>query len=345
MNLEIAGRKVGTGQPVFVIAELGINHGGSADKACAMAEAAAGAGASAIKLQTLRAEQLLAESAPAPMHVRAGSMREFFRQFELTEAGHRAVAQRARARGVAFTSTPFDEGAVELLVRVGADALKIASGDVTHHRLIAAAARTGLPLIISTGMAGIEEVAAAVACAREAGARSLAILHCVSAYPVPPGQENLRAIATLAREFGVAVGLSDHTHEPLALPLAMALGASIYERHFVLGPDDEAADREVSSTPSELRELVQVAARVRLALGDGVKRCVDAERGNRLGSRRGVYAARDLEAGDVLDDSALAMLRPAHGVDARAWPELLGCRVVRRVPSGRAISLEDLARP
>jgi sialic acid synthase SpsE len=277
------------------------------------------------------------------MHVSAASMRDFFRQFELTEAEHRAVAERARATGVEFMSTPFDEGAIDLLVRVGVAALKIASGDITHHRLIAAAARTGLPLILSTGMAEIDEVASAVTCAREAGARQLALLHCVSAYPVPAGEENLAAIATLAQTFSVPVGLSDHSTEPLSAAIAVCVGASLYERHVVLGPDDDAVDRDVSATPDELRHVVATAERVRRALGDGVKRCRDAERGNRRASRRGAYAARDLDPGRLVDEADVAMLRPLHAIEACEWRTLVGRRVVRHIPCGQAIEPGDLA--
>lgn len=340
--MKIAGRPIEAGAPLFVIAEIGLNHGGRLDRASALADAAARAGASAVKLQTLRADHLLAADAPAPLHVGAASMRDFFRRFELTEEEQRTVAERARASGMAFMSTPFDEGAIDLLVRLGAAALKIASGDVTHHRLIAAAARTGLPLVVSTGMADLDEVAAAVVCARQAGARELALLHCVSAYPVPAGDENLAALSTLARHFGLPVGLSDHSRESLAAALAVALGASIYERHIVLGTDDDAVDRDVSSTPDELRQIVEGAARVRSALGDGVKRCLDAERGNRRASRRGPYAARDLEPGTILDDESFVMLRPEHAFGASAWRDLVGRRIARGVPRGGAIAPDDL---
>jgi sialic acid synthase SpsE len=320
-----------------VIAELGLNHGGSLDRALALVDAAAASGASAIKLQTLRGDRLVAPGCPAPMHVQARSLVEFFEQFELDEAAHRAVAGRARARGLAIMSTPFDLDAVDMLDRVGIDAYKIASGDITFHQLIARAAATGKPLVISTGMSDLADVAAAVTCAREAGARDLALLHCVSAYPVPEGSENLRAIATLAAAFDVPVGLSDHTTAPEAAVVATALGATLYERHLVADAADEAIDRAVSSTPEELAATIRSAERARRGLGDGVKSCLDAEVGNRTASRRGLYAARPLAAGEVLRAADMVALRPATEVDPRDWRDLVGRRVLNSIAAGDAL--------
>jgi len=198
MRLEIAGRRIGASAPVFAIAEIGLNHGGSLERALAMVDAAAAAGASAIKLQTIDASRLVLPQAPAPAHVKAASLRDFFRTFELNWDGHRAVATRARRLGLAVMTTPFFEEAVPVLESLGFDAFKIASGDLTYDALIAAAAGTGAPLVISTGMATLEEVRHAIEVARTAGAGGLGVLHCVSAYPTPVHDENLRAIPTLA---------------------------------------------------------------------------------------------------------------------------------------------------
>jgi sialic acid synthase SpsE len=337
MSLEIARRPVGPPHPLFVIAELGLNHGGDDGKALALVDAAARAGASAVKLQSLWANRLVAPGCPAPMHLRAESLQDFLRRFELDEAAHWAVAERARAHGLALISTPFHEEVVDLLERVGCDAYKIASGDITHTRLIARAAGTGKPLVISTGMSNLEEVAGAVACAREAGAGAIALLHCVSAYPVPAGAENLAAIATLRERFDVAVGLSDHTQEPLAPALAVTLGASLYERHLLLSDDDDAIDAAVSSTPEEFAAVIALAARTKRALGTGLRMCSDAEAGNRIASRRGVYAARALAVGTVLDPSHFVMLRPEVGIGAAEWRTLTGRRLAVAVQAGEAL--------
>src|SRR5262245_48703437 len=205
--ITIGGRRVAEDVPLFAIAEIGINHGGSIDRASALVDAAASAGAHAIKLQTIIARELVAESCPAPRHVRANSLVDFFARFELDEAAHQLLADQARAHGLKVMSTPFSLDAVDMLERVGVDAYKIASGDLTWDQLIARCASTGKPLVISTGLSTLAEVHHALAVARAAGARHVALLHCVSAYPVPRGSENLLAIGRLLKECRVPVGL------------------------------------------------------------------------------------------------------------------------------------------
>ena len=215
-----------------------------------MIDAAAAAGASAVKVQTFKADELVASHCPAPAHVPAGSLREFFKQFELDRAAHIEIVTRAKLHGLAVVATPFSTAAIDMLMDIGVDALKIASGDLTYDELIAHAARTGLPVIMSTGMSTLAETAHAVSVARAEGTNQLAILHCVSAYPVLEGSQNLRAIQTLSRVFGTLVGLSDHARDSFAVPIAVTLGASIYERHLIL-PGDDGVDRAVSSTPEQ----------------------------------------------------------------------------------------------
>jgi sialic acid synthase SpsE len=333
MSLRIANRPVGPGQPLFTIAEIGLNHGGSLETALALVDAAAGAGASAIKLQSLRADTLVGPDAPAPAHVRCATLRDFFRQFELDADAHAALAARARANGLGFISTPFDEAMVDLLVSLDCDAFKIASGDLTHQRLIARAARTRRPLIISTGMGSLAEVSMAVRAALEAGAAEVALLHCVSAYPVPDGQQNLRAIEELRRTFGLPVGLSDHGRNAADLAAAVALGASLYEKHLILDGDDQI-DAPVSATPADFAALVRCAEHVRRALGDGRKVCQPAEAPNVVPSRRSLCAARPLRSGDIVTEDAVLALRPATGLSPGRWRELVGRVLTRDLAAG-----------
>jgi N,N'-diacetyllegionaminate synthase len=339
----IGGRPVHAEAPLFVIAEIGLNHGGSVPEALALVDAAARAGAGAVKLQSLRGTALVAPGCPAPAHVSCGSLQEFFSAFELDEAGHRAVAARARAHGVAFMSTPFDLDAVPMLERAGCDAYKIASGDITHLALIERAASTGKPLVLSTGMSELHEVAAAVRAARRAGGRQVALLHCVSAYPVPPGQENLGAIRTLSTAFGLPVGLSDHGTDPADLGTAVALGATLYEKHIVLDAGSSAIDAAVSATPGQLEAAIRQAEHVRRSMGHGRRTCGEAERGNWLASRRSLYATRSLPAGHVVTAEDLIALRPARGLCASQWERLLGARLVRPVQGGEAFEVSDVA--
>src|SRR5687768_1242833 len=186
----IGRRAIGPDARVFAVAELGLNHGGDLQQAIALVDAAAHAGASAIKLQTLCADRLVAPSCPPPAHVNVSSLREFFSTFELDADAHRAVVTRAREHGLAVLSTPFSEDVLPMLEELDIDAYKIASGDLTYDGLIAAVAATGKPLVLSTGMSTLAEVIRAVHVARRAGAEGIAVLHCVSAYPTPPGSEN-----------------------------------------------------------------------------------------------------------------------------------------------------------
>lgn len=328
----IIGRhRIGRGEPLFVIAEIGLNHGGSLDRALAMVDAAADAGVSAVKLQTVIASELAV----------ASPVRDFFAGFELDEAAHRAIAARARARGLAFLSTPLSERAVDMLERVGVDAYKIASGDLTWTQLIERCARTGKPVIISTGLASLVEIMRAYDAACASGAPSVALLHCVSAYPVPEGSENLRAIATLAEKCPGPVGLSDHATDACAVPIAVALGASIYERHFILADGDTAVDAVVSSSAAGFADIVRTAARAAAALGSGVKTCLAAE-APCLVSRRGLYAARDLRAGHVVTADDVIALRPASALSADKLPALVGSTLGRDVAEGSPFLLTDL---
>jgi N,N'-diacetyllegionaminate synthase len=341
MSLEIGGCRVGERQPLFVIAELGLNHGGSLDRALAMVDAAAAAGASAVKVQTFRADELVAGHCPAPAHVAARSLRDFFSRFELDRPAHVEIAKRAKLHGLGFVATPFSCQAIDMLVDIGVDALKIASGDLTYDELIAHAARTGLPVIISTGMSTLSETAHAVSVARAEDANQLALLHCVSAYPVPEDSQNLRAIQTLSRVFGTPVGLSDHARNGASVPIAVTLGASIYERHLMLAGDD-GVDRAVSSTPEQLAEIVAVARRTQAALGHGRRECLAAEAVNLTASRRALHTTRSLAAGDVIAADDIVALRPSRGLPPNLKNELAGTTVARTIEAGAPFLGHDL---
>jgi N,N'-diacetyllegionaminate synthase len=344
MMFQIAGRRIGIGEPLFVVAEIGLNHDGSLDRALALVDEAAKAGAQAIKLQTLYADKLVAAHCPAPQHVHADSLRALFAHFELDEAAHAAVAARARTHGLVFMSTPFDEASVAMLERLGCDAFKIASGDITHHPLIARVARTGKPMIMSTGLSKMHDVRDAVECARHEGARQIALLHCVSAYPTPDDQQNLGAIRTLADAFNLPVGLSDHSAgaSELTIAMAMALGARIYERHIKSSGAGEAIDEAVSSSAPQLAAIIASAERARRAFGHGRREPQPAERGNLDASRRALYATRDLQPGDTISAADVIALRPAAGVSPAQHARLIGSTVRRPIVAGEAFVQADL---
>ncbi len=342
MLREIAGRRIGPDAPVFVIAEIGLNHGGSVDWALELVDAAADAGASAVKLQTLYADRLVAAACPAPAHVQASSLREFFATFELDLHGHQEVVSRARRHGLAVMTTPFAEDVIPALTEIGFDAYKIASGDITYLGLIGKVAAIGRPVVISSGMSDLTDVEAALAAARGAGASQTAILHCVSAYPVPPGSENLRAIATLADAFRQPVGLSDHGNGLVSAVTAVTLGACIYERHLVLEGDTTAIDAAVSSTPSELAAIIRAMEQARRSLGSGVKVCQSAEAVNVTASRRGLYARRAMRAGEQVSQDDVIALRPATRVAPARIAALVGATLQRDISAGAPFDLGDL---
>jgi sialic acid synthase SpsE len=339
----IAGRRIGNDTPVFVIAEIGLNHGGSLERAIALVDAAAWAGASAIKLQTLFADRLVAQSCPAPAHVEATSLREFFAQFELSLEAHRQVVTRAREHGLAVMTTPFAEDVIPALQEIGFDAYKIASGDLTYDGLIAAVARTKQPMVISTGMSTMPEIGHALRVARHAGGRAIALLHCVSAYPAPLEAQSLRAISTIADGFLVPTGLSDHGSGLPSAVAAVALGACLYERHLVLEGDEDAIDRAVSSTPAELKAIITAMEQARRALGTGAKVVQRAEAVNVAASRRGVYTTRAMRAGEVITAADVAILRPMSALAPSQVDALIGSTLRRDLAAGAPFEAIDVA--
>jgi sialic acid synthase SpsE len=339
---EIAGRRIGPDYPLFVIAEIGLNHDGDVDHALRLVDEAAHAGAQAIKLQSLTADRLVARHCPAPAHVAASSLQDLFSRYELDAEAHARVARRARSYGLAFLSTPFDESVVGLLEELECDAIKIASGDITHLPLIARAARAGKPLIISTGLSTLHDVQVAVSCAREAGAQDVALLHCVSAYPVAPEQQNLGAIRTLAGTFGLPVGLSDHSAGAGDVPLAIALGACLYERHIRCADDADVIDAAVSSTGDQLAAIAATAARARVVLGHGRREPQAGELPNKAASRRALYATRPLQPGDRIHGEDIIALRPAEGLAPGYRTRLIGLRATRPIAPGSAFTEADL---
>lgn len=339
------GRRIGPGEPLYVIAEVGLNHDGSAERALALVDGAAASGASAVKLQSLNGLELVAPGCPAPAHVETASLQAFFARFELDAAAHRAVVARAHDLGLTVMTTPLAESLLPMLERAGFDAYKVASGDLTNDGLLVAIARTGKPVVLSTGMATVPEVVRAVRLVRGAGGHVAAVLHCVSAYPAPAAEQNLRAIRTLSEAVDTAVGLSDHSADGL-LPaaVAVALGATVYERHLMLDRDDVAVDAAVSSTPAELGAIIRACHDVASRLGTGRKVCQPAESVNRAASRRGVYARRALPEGHVLSAGDLVALRPEAGIPASDLALVIGRPVARPLAAGDPLTRDHLRR-
>lgn len=346
--ISIAGRKVGPGHPCLIIAEAGVNHNGRLELALKLVGAAAAAGAEMVKFQSFVAEEVVTPDAPKAAYqvddAQPGqSQLEMIRALQLSPDDHRAIVEACRQSRVRFLSTPFDLPSLRLLVDLGVPAIKVPSGEVTNLPFLAEVARTGKPVILSTGMSNLAEVGVAVATLQEAGCRELALLHCVSSYPADPRQVNLRAMATLTQEFGLPVGYSDHTlgrEVPLA---AVALGACIIEKHFTLDRGLPGPDQRASATPPEIRDLVVGVRVVEAALGDGRKEPTPGEADAMAVVRRSLVAAVDIPAGAALTEKMVAIRRPGTGLPPSRLPEVLGRKTKAAIPAGSLLRLEMLA--
>ena len=346
-SLRIAGRAIGRGEPPFVIAELSGNHNGSLERALALVDAAADAGADAVKLQTYTADTITLDHDGPGFRLDGGlwagrTLHDLYREAHTPYAWHAPLFQRARARGLIAFSSPFDETAVELLEGLDAPAFKIASFEATDLPLIERASRSGKPLIISTGMASEAEIEAARDAALAAGTAGVALLHCVSAYPARFADANVATVPWLAERFGCVAGLSDHTPGTAAAVAAVALGASIIEKHVTLDRNDGGPDSSFSLEPAELATLVRDCRAAFDAVGAPGLRRGSEETANRR-FRRSLYVVRDVEAGATLTASDVRSIRPGFGMAPARLPEVLGGRASRALTRGEPFDEAMLA--
>ena len=346
--IDIAGRRVGKGQPCFIVAEAGVNHNGNLDLARRLIDMAAEAGADAVKFQTFRAERLVTPGAPKAQYQMATtdpseSQFAMLKELELSEQAHRNLMACCAERGILFMSTPFDEGSADLLENLGVAVFKVPSGEITNLSFLDHVARKGKPMIVSTGMASLGEVEAAVAALRGAGNERFVLLHCVSSYPAAPADANLRAMKTLARAFGVPVGYSDHTPGIEVALAAVALGACVIEKHFTLDRTLPGPDHKASLEPGELMALVRGIRTVEQALGHGRKEPAPSEAGTAVVARKSLVAARDLPAGVALTDDMIAVKRPGTGLPPAMLSEVAGRTLRTSVSAGTVLTLDMLA--
>ena len=337
-------RPVGEGHPPFIIAELSANHLGDFDRACAIARAAAASGAAALKLQTYTPDSITIDCDRPEFRVTGGpragaTLYQVYAEGSTPWAWHGPLFELGRELGLTVFSSPFDRHAVDALERLDAPLYKIASCELVDLPLIRHVAQTGKPMILSTGMATVEEIGEALAAARDAGARGLVLLHCISGYPTPAEEANLRTIPDLAARFGVPVGFSDHT-EGLAVSLAaVALGASVIERHLTLSRPDGGLDAGFSLEPAELQRLVREAEIVWRARGEVHYGPLPSE-AHAHRNRRSLYVVADIPAGGTLTEENVRSIRPAAGLAPRHLPEILGRRVRRAVTRGTPLDWE-----
>ncbi len=347
-SIEVAGRKIGPGQPCFIIAEAGVNHNGDIRLAKRLIDVAAEARADAVKFQTFKADRLASVGAPKAAYQRnlsdaGSSQRDMLSGLELSPAAHVELQGYCQERGLVFLSTPFDEESSELLDQMGVPLFKIGSGEITNLPFLRIIAKRGKPIILSTGMSYLSEVDAAVRAIREAGCEQLILLHCVSSYPANPADANLRAMKTLETVFGTPAGYSDHTLGLETALASVALGASVLEKHFTLDRSLPGPDHRASLEPQELAAMVRAVRIVESTLGHGRKEPTASEQDTAAAARKSLVAARDIPAGSKLTEESIAIKRPGTGLPPGMLPRLVGRTVRTQIPADTLITLEMLA--
>jgi N-acetylneuraminate synthase/N,N'-diacetyllegionaminate synthase len=337
---------------VLVIAEAGVNHNGDLDIARQLIAAAGEAGADAVKFQTFRTDEIASPQASAAAYqvrnLRSPgpfpSQRDLLRRLELDRTAHLGLAHCAREKGILFLSSPFDRESVDLLEEVGVPLFKLGSGELTNTPLLRHVARKRKPVILSTGMATLEEVGQAVRVLQAEGNDDIVLMHCVTQYPAPAAQINLRAMRAMATAFHVPVGYSDHTEGSEIAFAATALGACCIEKHFTLSRAMEGPDHLASAEPWELKALVRGIRNIESALGDGIKQPAQCEIANRSLVRRSVFAAAEIAAGALLTADVLACRRPGTGIPSERHDDLVGRRAARSFAAGEMLDWQGISQ-
>lgn len=337
-DVVIAGRKIGPAYPPYIIAEMSANHNGKIERALQTIDMAKAMGADAIKMQTYTADTITIDCDNEDFQIKGGlwdgySLYQLYKWAETPFEWHKPLFDHARKTGITLFSTPFDETAVDLLEDLNAPAYKIASFEAVDLPLIKYVAQTRKPMIISTGMANLEEIGEAVQTARENGCEQLVLLHCISSYPAPVEESNLRTITDLGERFQVIPGLSDHTLGTTVSVASVALGACVIEKHVTLSRQDKGPDSEFSLEPDELKRLCEDTRTAWLATGHAGYRLKAAEQES-LKYRRSIYVVEGMKAGEVFSRKNIRRIRPGFGIEPKYYEEVLGKKVARDVVKG-----------
>ncbi len=329
---------------VFIIAEAGVNHNGDPEIAKKLIDAAAQAGADAVKFQTFKTEKLVTKAAPkAAYQITAsdGSESQYamLKRLELTKQMHEELKEYCKGKKIQFLSTPFDMDSIRYLDRLGIAVMKIPSGEITNYPYLREIAGLKKPVLMSTGMSDMEEIEAAVKVLKEGGTEDITLLHCNTEYPTPMEDVNLKVLPILREKFGVKIGYSDHTMG-IEVPIAaVALGACVIEKHFTLDRNMEGPDHKASMEPEELRYMIQAIRNIEKALGTEEKKPSPSETKNRAIVRKSIVAGRDIRKGEILTEENITTRRPGNGISPMCWKEVLGQRAVRDFKQDEVIEL------
>jgi N-acetylneuraminate synthase/N,N'-diacetyllegionaminate synthase len=334
-ELRIGNRVIGPNSPCFIIAEIGMNHNGDVELAKKTIDAAADAGADAVKFQMFTAEKLVTKDAVTYGAVKGHLpkyQQEMYKKYELTKEQYDELKRHADRRGVVFFASVWDEENADLLEQVGGEVFKVGSADITHLPMLDHIARKQKPIILSTGMSTMDEIREAVDAIKKHHAK-LALLHCISSYPAKAEDAHLRSMQTLGKEFGCPVGFSDHTPGVVVDVTAVALGAKIIEKHFTIDKQLPGVDHHLSLDPKELREMVDAIRLVESTLGRSEKHVTAAEQETRRMARRSVIAKVDIPAGTVITKDMLVVKRPGTGLAPKLLHSLIGKKSAVAIPA------------
>jgi N,N'-diacetyllegionaminate synthase len=331
---------------VLIIAEAGVNHDGNLEQALALVDAAVDAGADIVKFQTFSANRLVTRGAiKAPYQKEttdpSETQYEMLRRLELSQGMHEALISKCLQKNIRFLSTGFDIESLNLLHTLGLDLCKIPSGEITNLPYLKHVGNLGKPVLLSTGMANLDEVEAAIQVIEASGTprHLITILHCTTEYPTPMEDVNLRAMIAMKQTFGVEVGYSDHTPGIEVAIAAAAMGAAVIEKHFTLDKNLPGPDHKASLEPHELKAMVQAIRNIEFALGDGTKRPSPSELKNRPIARKSIVASRNIKAGELFSEDNLAAKRPGTGISPMRWDELMGLIATRDFAADELIEL------
>ena len=347
-DISIRSHTIGTGKPAFVIAEAGVNHNGDVSIAAELIRHAKKAGADCVKFQTFKAERVVTTNAPKANYQKSvtdpnQSQLDMLRDIELSEQAYGDLISLCESEDIVFTSTPYNEEDIDFLVELDVPVLKSASIHIAEPRFLQRLAETGLPLVVSTGMASWAEIDEAVDAIRSTGNNQLVLLQCTTNYPSLLSDTHLKAMVEMRNRKRCLVGYSDHTQSHIPCLGAIALGACVIEKHFTLDKRQSGPDHSTSETPDSFATIVSGLRDMEIALGGYEKRPTDAERANMPGMRRSIAVRHALPAGHIISEEDLTCKRPASGIAPRDWNKLIGRQIFREIADGSLLSWDDIS--